>query len=94
MSFVPIVKNYSRPYSVSMNGITRIQVEFGEPMAQRQVPVRHALATASRLPGMETVDSNAIHGTFTKNGRPDQRSVEVDRLIARIREALQKQGIR
>jgi len=72
---------------------TRIQVEFGEPMAQRHVLVRHALATASRLPGVESVDLDAEPGTFTKNGSSNQRSVEAERFIARIREVLQKEGV-
>ena len=77
-----------------MNTITRIQVEFGELATQLQIPVRHVTATASRLPGVEWVDSSFIPGNFTGDATYNGPSVETDRFITKVRELLRKRGAR
>lgn len=77
-----------------MNAITKIQVEFDGPAAPVQILVRQASATASRLPGVAAVDSGRKYGNFIRNAGSNRRSVEVDRLVARIHEVLLKQGTR
>lgn len=77
-----------------MNVTSRIHVEFGETAIPRQIPVRHATATASRLPNESWVKSPVQPGNLTNGASTNRRSVETDRLIARIRKVLQKQGTR
>ena len=75
-----------------MNTITRIHVESGEPATPLQIPVRHATATASRLPGGAWVDSRANPGSFRKFASFNSRSFEMDQFIVRMREMLQRRG--
>jgi hypothetical protein len=69
-----------------------MQVEFGEPATPLPIPVRHVTATAFRLPGAAWVDSSLIRSNSTSDVCFNHRSFEMDRLIARIREELQKRG--
>jgi hypothetical protein len=75
-----------------MNANTKIQVEFGEPAMELHIPVRPVLATASHLPGGAWVDSHAEPGNISNDATFNHRSLETEQLIARIREALRKQG--
>jgi hypothetical protein len=75
-----------------MNTITRIQIEFGEPATPLQIPVRHATATASRLPGVEWVDFRASPGSFRTVSSFNTRSFGMDQFITRMREMLCKRG--
>jgi hypothetical protein len=76
-----------------MISISRIHVGFCKPMAELHVPVRYKLATMSQRPDVEPVDSITERSSSTKNDRSDQRTVEAERFIARVREVLQKEGI-
>ena len=75
-----------------MNAITRIQVEFGEPAAPVQIPVKYASATASHVPGVEVMVSRTEPGSFTEAAGSNGWSVEANQFITRIREVLRKQG--
>jgi len=76
-----------------MNTNTRIQVEFDELAAQVRIPVKYASATASRVPGAQVMISRIKPGSFTKVVGANDRSVEANQFIARIREVLRKQGM-
>ena len=75
-----------------MNASTRIQIEFGEPDAPMEIPVRRASASASRLPGIAALDLDADHGNSGLDADFNNRSFDADQFIARIRQVLQKEG--
>jgi len=77
-----------------MNTFTKIQIEFGEPATPQQIPVRHVTATASRLPGVAWVESNFKYDNVNPYAGSDSWSVETKQFIARIREVMQKRGLR
>ena len=76
-----------------MNATTRIQIKFGEPMTPQQIPVRQASATASRLPGVASVDAGPGPGYSTRQVGSHRRGFGTEQLIARIRAVLGKEGI-
>ena len=74
-----------------MNTTTRIQVEFNEPVAQLEIPVRHLSPIVFSMLGIPLLESRTRDGDLIKHASFNRRSAEVSRFIARIREILQKQ---
>jgi len=68
----------------------QIQIEFGEPVTELQIPVRQVTATARRLRSMTLGHSRARHGGLMKDFSSNQSSVKAEQFITTIRAVLQK----